>query len=185
VHDLPDADEHLVNTARRALPGDHRAFETLVARHRDHVITNCRCITRSPSDAEDLAQDVFVKIYFALDGFEGRSSFRTWMRRIKLNHCINWLERQKHRRTIDIDAPGMDAAPGMRVAPEAEQRLMRADIQAALDAVPDTLRVPLVMRDLDQLSYEVISEMLGISLSATKMRIKRGREAFRAVYSAT
>jgi RNA polymerase sigma-70 factor (ECF subfamily) len=185
VHDLLEADEALVSQAQRALPGDTRAFETLVARHRDHVVTNCRCITRAPGDAEDLAQDVFVKAYFALNKFEGRSSFRTWIRRIKLNHCINWLDRQKHRRASDLDAPGVESAPAMRVPPEAEQRLLRTDIQAALDAVPDTLRVPLVMRDLDQLPYETIAEMLGLSLSATKMRIKRGREAFRAQYSAT
>ncbi len=179
---LPDGD--LVERARVARPGDHRAFDELVRRHRRHVITNCRYITRAPSEAEDLAQDVFVKAYFALSRFEGRAQFKTWVRRIKLNHCLNWLEKQKHRQTTDIDTPGLDAAPTMQVRPDAGHRDERELIAQALEALPDTLRVPLIMRDLDQLAYQDIADQLGVSLSAVKMRIKRGREQFRTLYEA-
>lgn len=153
-------------------------------RHRAHVITNCRCITRAPAEAEDLAQDVFVKAYFALGRFEGRASFKTWIRRIKLNHCLNWLEKQKHRRTVDIETPGIEAADSMKVQGDAERHNDRQAIQFALDALPETLRVPLVMRDMDQLAYQDIADELGLSLSAVKMRIKRGRAAFREHFEA-
>lgn len=172
-------DRELVAQAQSARPGDVRAFEVLVARHRQHVITNCRCITRAPDEAEDLAQDVFVKAYFALARFEGRASFKTWIRRIKLNHCLNWIAKQKHRRTVDIETPGLEAAESMKVQPEAERHNDRQVIQIALDALPETLRVPLIMRDMDQLAYQEIADLLGLSLSAVKMRIKRGRAQFR------
>ncbi|MCA9545443.1 MAG: RNA polymerase sigma factor [Myxococcales bacterium] len=180
LDELEDAD--LVARALDARPGDHRAFDALVRRHRAHVITNCRYITRAPSEAEDLAQDVFVKAFFALDRFEGRAQFKTWVRRIKLNHCLNWLAKQKHRRTTDIETPGLEAAATMQVRPEAPRHDERQAIALALDALPDTLRLPLVMRDLDQLPYQDIADQLGLTLSAVKMRIKRGREQFRELY---
>jgi RNA polymerase sigma-70 factor (ECF subfamily) len=94
----PDAsDEELVTQARESLRGDVTAFETLVTRYESRVVTNCRFLTGSPADAEDLAQEVFTKAYFALRKFEGRSSFGTWVHRIKVNHCLNHLDKRSRR----------------------------------------------------------------------------------------
>lgn len=184
--ELPIPDEALVERARGAREGDTRAFETLVERHRETVVANCRYLSRSSDDAEDLAQEVFVKAFFGLRGFEGKSRFSTWVQRIKINHCLNFIEKRQGKRFVQLDES--DSADSRELANELtpEREMIDAGeqqrIAAALDALPDSLRVPLLMSDMDQLPYQEIADTLGIGLSAVKMRIKRGREAFRARY---
>jgi len=180
------SDEALLELARNAVEGDTRPFEELVRRYQRKVMTNCRYLSGSPSDAEDLAQEVFVKAYFGLAGFEGRSSFETWIQRIKSNHCINFVKK-KRLQTVDVDPEVVEAAA--RQTPEAERRMERAATKARVGAVlldmNETLRIPLVLRDMDGMAYEEIADQLGIGLSAVKMRIKRGREEFRRVFDET
>ncbi len=181
-HELDDA--VLVEQARNAARGDFRPFHELIRRHEARVLANCRYLSGSETDAEDLAQEVFVKAYFGLARFEGRAQFGTWVQRIKINHCLNHLRsRKKLEGSVDIDDPVHEIHPEMQVTPRAESELARRDrreqIRSVLDQIPATLRVPLVMRDLDGLSYQEIAKSLGIGLSAVKMRIKRGREEFR------
>ena len=183
------SDETLVAEMRRAAPGDTQAFEILVRRHQRRVLANCRHLTNAQNDAEDLAQEVFVKAYFALERFEGRSSFKTWLTRVKTNHCLNYLRRQSGVRYVDLDDGDEDGhAEYLRQDPVALRDLERRDEQTmiamALDALSDTLRVPLVLREVDGLSYEDVAEALGIQLSAAKMRIKRARAHFREVFTA-
>lgn len=181
-------DEALVAEARRAAPGDTRAFETLVQRHQRRVLANCRHLARAGNDAEDLVQEVFVKAYFALERFEGRSTFKTWLTRVKANHCLNYLRRHRGVNYVTLDDDEAAASDRLREAPTAprdlERRDERAQVTAALDALPDTLRVPLVLREVDGLAYEEIAETLGIGLSAAKMRVKRAREQFRLIFGA-
>lgn len=176
-------DEELIRMAQEALEGDTRAFEELVQRHQAKVLTNCRYLSGSPSDAEDLAQEVFVKAYFGLARFERRSSFGTWIRRIKSNHCINFVTK-KRVQTVDVDPTVVEAHAAR--PPEAERALEREDTRARVGAVllqmNETLRIPLVLRDMDGMAYDEIAGELGIGLSAVKMRIKRGREEFRRLF---
>jgi RNA polymerase sigma-70 factor (ECF subfamily) len=179
-------DSQLLELIRLAREDDLRPFEELVRRYQKKVNTNCRYLSGSPADAEDLAQEVFVKVYFGLARFEGRSSFETWVQRIKSNHCINFVKK-KRLHTVDLDTPGVEGAIG--VAPKAEWVLEEKDTRARIGGVllmmTETLRIPLVLRDMDGLSYEEIAEELGIGLSAVKMRIKRGREEFRRLFTET
>jgi RNA polymerase sigma-70 factor (ECF subfamily) len=178
------SDAELVALLRRR-PDDWRSFETLVRRHQNRVVTNCRYLSRSVADAEDLAQEVFVKAFFGLKGFEGRSSFGTWVHRLKINHCLNYLERRR-RTFVPVDEPALESEPAMQTPPEVLGDLAadeeRRRIQRILDSMADTLRVPLLLRDLDGLSYQEIADTLKVGLSAVKMRIRRGREEFRALY---
>ncbi|MDH3269815.1 MAG: sigma-70 family RNA polymerase sigma factor [Gemmatimonadota bacterium] len=177
------SDEDLVRLAREAPEGDTRPFEELVRRYERKVYTNCRYLSGSPSDAEDLAQEVFVKAYFGLAGFEGRASFETWVKRIKSNHCINFVTK-KRVQTVDVD-PGV-VENAARQPPAVERALDNQDTQGRVGAVllrmTETLRIPLVLRDLDGMAYDEIADQLGIGLSAVKMRIKRGREEFRTLF---
>lgn len=180
-------DAQLVERIQKT-PDDWRAFEALVRRHQVKVLTNCRYLSRSTSDAEDLAQEVFVKLFFGLPKFEGRSSLRTWLHRLKLNHCLNFLSRRHQERVfVPATEPGLEGNPSLQTQPTAERDLAGNDertlIRTILDGMGDTQRVPLVMRDLDGLSYQEIAELLGIGLSAVKMRIRRGREEFRERYA--
>lgn len=186
--DDPLEEQALVRAAKIAPADDLRAFEALIERNQGHVVANCRHLTGSPAEAEDLAQEVFVKAFFALRKFEERSSFRTWVRQIKVNHCLTHLTKRKKERAVDLDDPKVAEDQALRVEAVAEEQLLaddeRARIQAVLDALGESLRVPLVLRDLDGLSYQEIAEQLGLGLSAVKMRIKRGREEFRRLYQA-
>lgn len=180
------SDVDLVLEAQSAPDGDMRAFAELVRRYQQPVNTNCRYISGSPTDAEDLAQDVFVKAYFGLKRFEGRSSFETWVKRIKANHCINFLKKRSGKSFVDVEDPGVSSSDRVRVEPTGLSGLDRLSkrqrIKATLDSLPDSTRIPLILRDMDGLSYQDIAEELGVGLSAAKMRVKRGREAFRARY---
>lgn len=190
---LPDAipaddpDASLVDRARRSPAGDTRAFDELVARHRGRVVANCRYLTTG-ADAEDLAQEVLVKAYFSLKKYEQRSKFSTWLYRIKVNHCLNHRRSERrHAGDVTLDDAPVDAAP-LTVAPEADTALDReadvARVRAAVAALNDTLRVPLVMRELDEMSYDEIAAALGLSLSAVKMRILRARQELRETLAA-
>lgn len=176
-------EDELLESARTAAEGDFRAFEQLVRRYQKKVIANCRFLTRNPDCAEDLAQEVFVKAYFGLARYEGRSAFSTWLQRIKINHCFNYLKKQRGKAFVDIEDANMQTAAEVVRQPEAEKAMIaageRQQIAQILEAMPGNLRIAIILRDMDQLSYEEVAETMGISLPAVKMRIKRGREEFR------
>lgn len=180
-------DEMLVRRARGAGAGDTRAFDELIRRHQAGVATNCRYLSGSADDAQDLTQEVFVKAYFGLARFDGRAAFRTWLHRIKVNHCLNHLRRRATRRAQPLDDVAAQRDPAMKVDATAHARLEAADrrrrIGDIVDRLPDTLRVPLIMRDVDELSYRDIADALGIGLSAAKMRVSRAREEFRRMWT--
>ena len=180
-------DEHLVEQARKAPQGDTMAFEHLVQRHQASILANCKYLTRSPDDAEDLAQEVFVKAFFRLDSFEGRSHFKTWLQQIKINHCLNFIKRRQGKRFVDIAEPGLEEEESLHVqagGPTAVAgREERERINTVLESLPDHMRIPLVLCDVDGLSYQEIVDTLQIGMSAVKMRIKRAREEFRRRYS--
>ena len=177
--------EELVARATRAAVGDARAFEALVRRHRSTVLTNCRYITKFDEDAEDLAQEVFVKAFFALERFEARSTFKTWIQRIKVNHCLNHLKKKRGKTEVDIDDPAMEGREATTWRPRAARLAStRQQIDHALGELSDTLRIPLLLRDMDGMSYDEIAAELGIGLSAVKMRIKRARHEFRDHFEA-
>jgi|SRR5580698_3830326 RNA polymerase sigma-70 factor (ECF subfamily) len=183
---LKDRDEELVRAALHAPEGDLRAFEALIAVYQKRILADCQFLTRDQNNAEDLAQEVFVKAYFGLARFEGRSSFRHWLQRIKVNHCLNHIKKRDGKGSIAIDDESVEQAEQLRVPPVVAKEMQEMEdqvrIEAILNSMPATLRVPLVMCDMDELSYEEIAAALSIGLSAVKMRIKRAREYFRRVY---
>jgi RNA polymerase sigma-70 factor (ECF subfamily) len=159
----------------------------LVKEHQRRIVADCRHITHDEAVAEDLAQEVFVKAYFGMKTFEGRSSFGTWIKVIKVNHCLNYLKKQRGK-TVSIDEEGPQTREEIMAfssEDRSEERLSEQQIiHRILDAMPDSLRVPLVLRDMDELSYEEVAIKLNVNLSAAKMRIKRAREWFREQYEA-
>jgi RNA polymerase sigma-70 factor (ECF subfamily) len=186
IDDDPDAE--LVGRARRASSGDTRAFDELVTRHRGRVVANCRYLAPAGHQAEDLAQEVLVKAYFGLRKYELRAKFSTWLYRIKVNHCLNHRRaEQKRRGDVALDDVHPDAV-SLRVAPEGEADLVRRTeaerVRSAVAGLSDTLRVPLVMRELDEMSYDEIAAALDLSLSAVKMRILRARQELRTALEA-
>jgi RNA polymerase sigma-70 factor (ECF subfamily) len=183
---LPDPDDELLQEARRAPEGDLRAFEQLVQKYQRRLVANCRYITRDPNNAEDLAQEVLTKAFFGLRRFEGRSSFRHWLQRIKINHCLNHVKKREGPIYVGIEEPEVEEFDQLKIAATAHQQVeadsSRERISRILDSMSKTLRIPLILCDMDELSYEEVAQTLGISLSAAKMRIKRAREEFQKRY---
>ena len=165
--------------------GDLHAFEELIRLHQRRIVADYRHITKDESVAEDLAQEVFVKAYFGMANFEGRSSFRHWLQVIKVHHCLNHLKKQKGRpfSIDDEDSAKQRRRDGILSHDKSYERLSEQQIiHRILESMPENLRVPLVLRDMDELSYEEVAGNLKISMSAAKMRIKRARESFRERY---
>jgi RNA polymerase sigma-70 factor (ECF subfamily) len=183
---VEDPDRETVEAAQRAPEGDLRAFEELVLRHQKRVLANCKYLTRDDANYEDLAQDVFVKAFFGLKTFEGRSTFQGWVKKIKVNHCLTHMKKQAGKLSSAIEEGSEEKITQLQVGAVAELNVQadeqRRSIEEVLGAMPDTLRVPLVMCDMDEMSYEEVAAALGLGLSAVKMRIKRGREMFRERY---
>jgi RNA polymerase sigma-70 factor (ECF subfamily) len=127
-----------------------------------------------------------VKAFYGLRRFEGRSTFRHWLQRIKVNHCLNHLKKHEGRSYIGVEEPEAGGFDQLRVQATAEHQAEvigeRELIARILNSMTETLRIPLVLCDMDELSYEEVAKVLGISLSAVKMRIKRAREDFRSRY---
>ena len=184
---VEDPDEELLRAVRASPEGDLRAFEKLVGLYQKRILADCRYLTHDKSNSEDLAQEVFVKAFFGLRSFEGRSSFRHWLQRIKVHHCLNHVKKRGGKEALIIDENAVESFEQLHVPPEADREIESAEdrkrIDDVLNAMPATLRVPLIMRDMDELSYEEISTSLGVGLSAVKMRIKRARERFRRLYA--
>ncbi|MBT8337170.1 MAG: RNA polymerase sigma factor [Gemmatimonadetes bacterium] len=176
--------ELVLAVAEGAARGDARAADVFVERHAGHIRANCEFIVRDPETARDLAQEVMVKAYFALTSYQGQASLRTWVRRIKVNHCLNHMAR--HSPTlVDVEATSLRGDHALRVEPrvDIEAGDRQAAVAAVLTELTDTLRIPLVLRDVDGYSYAEIAESLHIKTSAAKMRVKRGREQFRQIWT--
>jgi RNA polymerase sigma-70 factor (ECF subfamily) len=179
------SDEKLVRLCQERLPGDPRPFRTLVARYRDRVINTAYRFLGDPQDAEDVAQEVFLKVYRGLPDFKGESSFSTWLYRIAVNTCKNELRHRSRQLTLlepDLESLGINlpAVPSPEQAITASEQ--RDAMQETLNRLGETDREALILRDIQGLSYQEITETLGIGLSAAKMRVQRARLAFRELY---
>ena len=182
------SDRELVRNVQLAAPADHGAFRKLMSRYQDRIIANCHHLTGSQADAEDLAQELFVKTYFAIPSFEGKSLFKTWLQRIKINHCLSHMRKAASKRLVFTDdisdeKAGSDQETVGHGESDLETQIRRRKVWAILEAMPEKYRIPLILCDMDGLTYEDAAAELRLGLSALKMRLKRGREQFRSRYS--
>jgi RNA polymerase sigma-70 factor (ECF subfamily) len=186
-------DEELVIRCKTELPRRTRSYELLVERHMDRVYTLVYRVVRDKEEAEDITQEVLVKVYNNIRSFDQKSSFSTWLYRIAVNSALDSLEKIKRRRsttTYFSASPNSDDALETMVASTAagpEEEVMRRDLQNCIQRVLRDLdreqaRV-LVMRDFEDLSYADIAQELEAKLSAVKMRIHRARLAFQTIFN--
>lgn len=169
-------DEH--ELVRRAQRGDAAAFGTLVLRHQD-TIYRLAVRTVGYDAAEDLAQSAFLKAWDALPGFAGDAKFGTWLYRIALNGCYDYLRRRARHRQQPLDEEVLaipdddDLAEGIVAAAEAEER--RVAVVAALAALPAADRALLALRVGEEWSYERIASELGLNIKTVGTRLFRAR----------
>lgn len=182
---LPDdPDAELVAAAGE---GDGDAFEALVRRYQGRIIGLARGYTRNPADAEDLAQDVFVRLYRSLRRFRGDSLFRTWVYTVALNVIRSHHASRGRREPVWGDS-GADAERAFDPpdgAPDAEITFARREaIERALRELPPELREAVTLRDVHGLDYREIAEATGAPMGTVESRIFRGRQRLRAALTA-
>ena len=181
-----DRDRALVDRARA---GDIEAFEMLVRRYQGWVFSLAVRMLGERAEAEDMAQEIFLKAYRGLKRFKGASRFSTWLYTIASHHCLNHLEARRRRplpcsRVGDRSDHAEEDPPAVvdrlaDPAPRADVLLERTDlariIQAELATLTPEHRVVLVLRDIQGLSYDEISRMLDLELGTVRSRLHRAR----------
>ena len=164
---------------QRCLKGDQLAWDAIVKQYWRKVFNVAYKFVGKHDEAEDLTQDIFLKIFRALNTFDRRANFQTWIISISRNLCIDhYRSVRKERQTIarDVDSSDLQPATSERGPYQvAEHQDLRAQLRQALETLPVTLRTAVVLRDLQELSYQEIADRLGLPEGTVKSRINRGR----------
>jgi RNA polymerase sigma-70 factor (ECF subfamily) len=180
------ADVSDLSLVRRVQHGDKSAFDLLVHKYQHKVVKLVMRYVRNPAEAEDVAQDAFIKAYRALPQFRGDSAFYTWLYRIAINTAKNVVAaRNRSPIEYDLDDGGPENSNEMQgrlkdtATPEALAMTeeIRATVNAAIEALPEDLRTAIILRELEGLSYEEIAASMECPVGTVRSRIFRAREA--------
>jgi RNA polymerase sigma-70 factor, ECF subfamily len=169
--------------------GTEQAYETLIDRYQQPVYNLVYRLMDDPSESPDVVQEIFLKVFRNIGNFRGNSSLKTWIYRIAFNEAYNhrrWFTRHK-RQEIGLEANEDDQFSYGDVLPDTgrsafdmvSDREMHSLIEEALGELNPAFRAAVVLRDIEELSYEEIAEVLQVSLGTVKSRILRGREALK------
>jgi RNA polymerase sigma-70 factor (ECF subfamily) len=168
---------------QRAQAGDADAFGGLVLLHQDFVYDLALRVLRDPSEAEDLAQDAFVRAWLGLPNFRGQSQFRTWLYRIVTNLCYNRLPGLRRELTSlgddCLDNMACDEVLNINPADSLEAREQRAALHQAIEQLPDSYRLLVTLRYQQELSYEEIVAVVKLPLGSVKTGLFRAKERLR------
>ena len=162
-----------LDLARAAQVGDRAALEELLRRHHDRVSTLCRRLTGNGADADDATQEALIAVVRGIRRYDGRAAFTTWLYRVTTNACLDELRRRK-RRPLPVGDAFVEPRSSADPAAEAGARV---DVDRALAHLPHDFRAAVVLRDLCQLDYAEIADVLDIPIGTVRSRIARGRAA--------
>jgi RNA polymerase sigma-70 factor (ECF subfamily) len=164
----------------RCLQKDNSAWELVVARYKRKVFHIGYKFTGRHDDAEDLTQEIFLKVFRSLEKFNRDADFSTWLSSVARNFCIDHYRASKREKEVLVeDLVAFDLAPastGSSPHRALEDRDRRSFLLRGLEALPDKLREAVVLRDLQGLSYQEMADRLGLPEGTVKSRINRGRE---------
>ncbi len=179
-HDDPE-----VEWVRRAQRGDREAFEALIERHQRRVFLLVSRLVRKRDDMEDLVQEIFVKAFMAVRKYSFQASFGTWLARVAVNHCYDYLRRERGGRLAYYSelseeseralAGGVESREGGGVQVERETAA-RDLVEKLLRRAPASDRVILTLKELEGLSVEEIASVLNLNPSTVKVRLHRARK---------
>jgi len=188
-------DEELVTYCKAELPRDTRSYEQLVQRHMNRVYSIVYRVVNNKEEAEDITQEVFVKVFHGLKKFDQKSAFSTWLYRIATNSALDAFDKLKKqsKNTSSVSNPvdGEDAVDALTLQespmPGPEEKVVQAELRECIHRVLRNLELDhrrvLLLRDFEDLSYDEIADVLQAKLSAVKMRIHRARLAFQEIFN--
>jgi len=166
---------------KRCLAADAAAWEALLQSHTRKIYNLCYRFTGRPAESEDLTQEVFIKVFQTLRTFDAaQGTFGTWLSRVARNHLVDHYRRTKKDRitsSLDDELATFEEKPSPEVEPVAqlETRERRELLQRGLEKLSPDLREAVVLRDLHDLDYDEIAQVLGVPVGTVKSRINRGR----------
>jgi RNA polymerase sigma-70 factor, ECF subfamily len=168
-----------IDLIRRFKGGDRPAFEELLRKYQDRIYNLCRYMLQDAEEAQDAAQDTFLKSYAALKNFKPDATFYTWLYRIGVNTCLD--HKRKFRPEPFKDESQAEAFPSSEPSPERryQSKEIGQAIQRALEQLSKKSRMVIVLKEVEGLSYEEIAEVLKTSIGTIKSRISRAREELR------
>lgn len=181
----PRRDDPEVECIRRAQLGEGEAFGLLVERYQRRVLALVYRLVRRREEAEELAQEIFVKAYLAIQGYNFQASFGTWLLRIGVNHCYDYLRRQRVSRVTyfsEMSPQGEQAVMAGSAGGEASADQLQVELesrelaQKLLERAPAEDRVILTLKELEDLSVEEIAQLLELKPSTVKVRLHRARK---------
>ena len=169
---------------RRCIAGDDKAYRALLVRYQDMVFNYCKRMIRDPGQAEDIAQEAFVRTMTRLDRYDERYTFSAWIFKIATNLCIDHLRKSKRiAYSLDEDVGGSDGSYRREMAsgePDPADRLQAAEqmrmLNEAVAELPEHYRAILLLRHQEEMSYEEIAQALDLPIGTVKIRIHRARE---------
>lgn len=185
-------DESLVMQAKK---GDERAMNTLITKYQNFVFNLAYRHLNDFDEAKECSQEIFISLFKGIRSFQMRSSFKTWLYRVAVNRAIHeYHRRKKHSKVLylrEVRNPGKNEIsdqkeydiPDRSHVPynEMEKKERFEILQKAIAGIKDIYKTPLILRDLEGMSYEDISEVLEIDIGTVKSRISRGRESLRSI----
>ena len=175
-----DSDRSLVDAAAA---GDRDAFDELVRRYRVQILSLARALLANSLDADDIAQEVFVRVWRSVRGFRGETTFKVWLHRVAVNLIYSQRRRLWREHRVFISAHTDEDLSQAERAASAENLeadvTLRLAIDRALAQIPIDLRTAVVLRDVQGLEYKEIAETLGIPIGTVESRIFRGRQRLR------
>ena len=167
----------------RASRGEADAFNALLGAHEKQMYAVALRMCQNRDDAQDCLQEAMIRVFRAISGFKGQSSFATWLYRITMNTCLDELRRRKNRPNASLDSMlDLGWSPvdeGMSPERHAINSETRRQLNAAIARLPDDMRSAIVLRDIHGMTYEEIAAALDINVGTIKSRISRGRMKLR------
>lgn len=166
----------------RCRAGERAAFEVLITRHRDRVVSLAYQMLRDRDEAEDVAQDAFANAFAALGNFRGDAQFSTWLYRIAFNLCVHRKRRTRPTETYEEVFHDGEVSAASGTAPPGEKALAKLMVEETLAQLSPPLRAALILREMNDLSYEEIAQILHIPIGTVRSRLNEARRQFRLAW---
>jgi RNA polymerase sigma-70 factor, ECF subfamily len=162
---------------QRAAEGDHDAYKYMYDAYKDKVMNLAYYMLGNEYEARDAAQEIFIKLYTSLDQFRFECEFSTWLYRLSVNTCLDYIRKEKRRRTVSTDRLETDMTIPITndsVDSDVMRRQISEDIEDAIQSLSPKLRCVMILRHIDGLSYSAISQILNCSVGTVSSRLYRG-----------
>ncbi len=182
----PAANED-TSLVQETLEGNQLSFQLLIERYQERIFGLVRHYTTQAVEVEDIVQDTFIKAFRKLSTFQHQSSFSTWLYRIAVNTALDFLKRSGRNPVQAVEdpenlSPTLESGPAQSILPP-DSRLEREEIgritHEVLDELPEIFRTVLVLREFEDLSYQEMADLLGISIGTVESRLFRARARFK------